>query len=187
MIDKEELATDTFVYRFALPEEDKTLGHLTCEYLQFEATLGGQKLQRYYHPLSKVTDTGYVDLLIKVYLRNMEFQQGGLFTQHVDKMKVGDNSMRITGIGGDVAYLGGSEFRIREEDGGELIDKRIKRVGMIAAGSGISPMFQLVQTVADSRGDNTSLSLIYSSRTPVRNMANLFRNLSNKTLAFSTI
>ena len=86
-----------------------------------------------------------------------------------------------------MAYLGGSEFRIREEDGGELIDKRIKRVGMIAAGSGISPMFQLVQTVADSRGDNTSLSLIYSSRTPVRNMANLFRNLSNKTLAFSTI
>ena len=56
-------------------------------------------------------------------------------------MKVGDNSMRITGIGGDVAYLGGSTFRIREEEGAEMVDKRIKRVGMIAAGSGISPMF----------------------------------------------
>ena len=33
LIEKEELATDTYVYRFALPEEDMTLGHLTCEYL----------------------------------------------------------------------------------------------------------------------------------------------------------
>ena len=73
LIEKEELATDTFVYRFALPDEDKTLGHFTCEYLQFEATIDGQVYQRYYHPLSKVTDTGYVDLLIKVYLRNFEF------------------------------------------------------------------------------------------------------------------
>jgi len=40
-----------------------------------------------------------------------------------------------------------------------------KRVGMIAAGSGITPMFQLIQTIADSK-DTTSLSLIYSSRTP---------------------
>lgn len=37
---------------------------------------------------------------------------------------------------------------------------------MIAAGSGITPMFQLVQTVADSPSDKTALSLIYSNRTP---------------------
>jgi len=36
---------------------------------------------------------------------------------------------------------------------------------MIAAGSGITPMFQLTQTVADS-DENNSLSLIYTNRTP---------------------
>jgi hypothetical protein len=30
LISKEELATDTFVYRFALPKEDTSLGHYTC-------------------------------------------------------------------------------------------------------------------------------------------------------------
>lgn len=40
------------------------------------------------------------------------------------------------------------------------------KVGMIAGGSGITPMFQLIQTVADLKDDHTGLSLIYSSRTP---------------------
>ena len=55
---KEELATDTFVYRMAFDDEhaDKALGHLTCQYLQFEIEIEGQKIQRYYHPMSKVTD-----------------------------------------------------------------------------------------------------------------------------------
>ena len=74
LVEKDELATDTFVYRFALPEEDRPLGHFTCQYLQFEATIDGQKYQRFYHPLSKVADQGYVDLLIKVYLRNFQHQ-----------------------------------------------------------------------------------------------------------------
>ena len=30
LVGKDELATDTFIYRFALPEEQKTLGHHTC-------------------------------------------------------------------------------------------------------------------------------------------------------------
>ena len=70
LVSKDELATDTFVYRFALPEENQSLGHFTCQYLKFEAIVGGEKFERFYHPLSKVSDTGYVDLLIKVYLRN---------------------------------------------------------------------------------------------------------------------
>ena len=48
------------------------------------------------------------------------------------------------------------------------MEKRlIKNVGMIAGGSGIAPMFQLIQTVTDLENDSTSLSLLYSNRTPV--------------------
>jgi hypothetical protein len=76
LIGKEELATDTFAYRFALPDQTKTLGHETCQYLEFEAELLNKETgkteihTRYYHPMSKVIDSGYLDLLIKVYLRN---------------------------------------------------------------------------------------------------------------------
>ena len=45
-------------------------------------------------------------------------------------------------------------------------ERQIDRVGMIAAGSGITPMYQLIQTVTDSPVDRSALSLIYSNRTP---------------------
>lgn len=72
--------------------------------------------------MSKVQDTGYVDLLVKVYIRNFQHQKGGLFTQHIDKMREGDKSMKITALGGDVAYLGQSNFFIKSEDG--VIEKK---------------------------------------------------------------
>ena len=34
LANRQELSPDTYVYRFALPEE-RPLGHLTCQYLQF--------------------------------------------------------------------------------------------------------------------------------------------------------
>jgi NAD(P)H-flavin reductase len=115
---KEELATDTYVYRFALPDPAKTLGHATCQYLEFEAEVVNRETRqkeihkRYYHPMSKVIDNGYVDLLIKVYLRNFKHPTGGLFSQYIDGMREGD-TMKITGIGGDIEYEGESNFKIR--------------------------------------------------------------------------
>ena len=66
-----------------------------------------ERLTRFYHPLSKVIDSGYVDLLIKVYLRNFKHPQGGLFSQFIDRMKEG-TKMRISGLGGDIVYHGHS-------------------------------------------------------------------------------
>jgi hypothetical protein len=48
--------------------------------------------------------------------------------------------MRVTGIAGDIFYLGNSQFMLRNKEG-ILEQKYIKRVGMIAAGSGLTPMF----------------------------------------------
>ena len=62
LLGKDELASDTFVYRFELPDTSKTLGHQTCEYLEFEAEILNketnqlEKHSRYYHPMSKVID-----------------------------------------------------------------------------------------------------------------------------------
>ena len=88
--------------------------------------------------------------------------------------------MRITGIGGDIVYKGHSQFMIRNAETKQMEKRRIKNIGMIAGGSGIAPMYQvsiishliwrvkqLLQTVADLDNDVTSLSLLYSNRTPV--------------------
>lgn len=88
-------------------------------------------------------------------------------TQHIDRMKEGDQSLKITALGGDIIYEGNGQFQLRDPDTKEMRPKQLKRIGMIAAGSGIAPMYQLAQTVGDLRNDLTSLSLIYSNRTPV--------------------
>lgn len=135
-----ELGGDSFVYRFAIPGRDSCLGHQTCQYLEFEADVenGTKQMTRYYHPMSKVNDSGILDLLIKVYLRNFKFPQGGAFTQFIDTMAEGQ-TMRVTGIAGDIYYTGDSMFMVRKD--GVLQPQKITKVGMIAAGSGLTPMF----------------------------------------------
>ena len=49
--------------------------------------------------------------------------------------------MQITAIGGDMYYTGNSTFMVRDQESKELKERAIDRVGMIAAGSGITPMF----------------------------------------------
>jgi len=49
--------------------------------------------------------------------------------------------MQITAIGGDMHYMGNSSFMIRDKATQEMKERQIDRVGMIAAGSGITPMY----------------------------------------------
>lgn len=49
--------------------------------------------------------------------------------------------MKITAIGGDIAYHGRGKFEVRDPETKEMKGKRLNRVGMIAAGSGIAPMY----------------------------------------------
>jgi ferredoxin-NADP reductase len=93
--------------------------------------------------MSKVTDQGIVDLLIRVYGKNMQYPKGGEFTQFVDTMKEGD-TLEVTAVAGDIFYLGDSQFMIRNASTGLLEQKMYKKVGMIAAGAGLTPMFQLI-------------------------------------------
>lgn len=51
--------------------------------------------------------------------------------------------MRITALGGDIVYEGDQIFSLRNPVTKEMDQKRVKRVGMVAAGSGIAPMYQL--------------------------------------------
>ena len=57
---------------------------------------------------------------------------------------------------------------VRDLQTKQLVQQKYKRVGMIAAGSGITPMFQLIQTISDAGAhDTTSLSLIGRACAPL--------------------
>lgn len=53
-------------------------------------------------------------------------------------------TMKITGIGGDITYNGHSNFFLRNKESGLMEPRKFKNVGMIAGGSGIAPMYQVI-------------------------------------------
>jgi len=56
-------------------------------------------------------------------------------------MKEGDGDLSITSIGGDICYMGNNKFLLRNPETFEMEEKTFNKIGMIAAGSGITPMF----------------------------------------------
>ncbi len=60
---------------------------------------------------------------------------------------------------GNLQYVGNGQFLIKNEK-----SKKFNKIGMICGGTGITPMFQLIQKIILTRGDNTGLSLIYCTK-----------------------
>ncbi len=109
-----------------------------------------------------------MDLVVKVYFRNVhpKFPDGGKMTQHLESMEVGKDSIDVRGPNGLLEYLGGGAFAIRPDKMTPPKRSQVKRVSMIAGGTGITPMLQLVRDVfraGDS--DRTQLALLFANQT----------------------
>ena len=129
------------VYRFvfALPNPDDVLGLPTGQHIALRATIHGKMVQRSYTPVSNNKDLGRIELLIKVYPQ-------GLMTNHLAGMEVGD------------------EIDIRGPKGAMQYSRTYaKNIGMIAGGTGITPMYQLIRAICEDEGDSTQVSLLYAS------------------------
>ena len=84
LVEKEHLSHDTRRFRFALPSKDHVLGlpvgqHITLRYKQPD----GKVVMRSYTPVTSDDTLGYVDLVVKIYFKNVhpKFPQGGKMSQ----------------------------------------------------------------------------------------------------------
>lgn len=86
-----KISPDTFVFRFALPSESHRLGLPIGQNIQVRATINGGEIIRAYTPVSSNDDFGFMDLLIKVYFKNVhpKFPDGGLMSQYIHGLEVG--------------------------------------------------------------------------------------------------
>lgn len=87
-----------------------------------------------------VKQKGYVDFLIKVYFANVvpRFPDGGIMSQYVNNMKIGDQ-MLMEGPKGRLEYNGFGNFVISKK---EILGK--KKIGCVAGGTGITPVYQVI-------------------------------------------
>jgi len=156
---KIQISKDGYVLRFIVPEESSSSKFKTCRYVYLEGILTktGEVMKRPYHPISLDTDKGFIDIFIKVYEKNPR-EKFGIFSNYLANLQEGQ-VITLYGTYGHMEYKGIGKFSIIKDK--SEIEKKVKKIGMIAGGSGIAPMFQLIQKITSSRRDNTAISIIY--------------------------
>jgi len=127
-------------YRFALPGKNDSLGLPIGQHVSLSATIDGKEIVRSYTPVSSdAVDKGYFDLLIKSY-------PTGNISKYVANMKVGE-TIKAKGPKGQMVYTPGL----------------VRAFGMIAGGTGITPMLQIIRAILLNDEDNTRVDLIFAN------------------------
>jgi nitrate reductase (NAD(P)H) len=163
LVERKELSRDVRLLRFALPSPDHTLGLPVGKHVLVCATINGKPCMRAYTPTSAPDSAGHFDLLVKVYFSNehTDFPTGGVMTQHLDSLPV-NSVIDVKGPRGHVEYAGRGTFLLN----GGRTRRHVRRLAMVAGGSGITPMYQVIQAVMrDQPEDATEMHLVYANRT----------------------
>lgn len=86
---KAQIAKNSFILRFLLPDNDKPLGINVCQHVLLESEvpeLG--KMKKPFQPISSDTDTGFIDFLVKVYPKKETSKEYGAFSNHLINLEV---------------------------------------------------------------------------------------------------
>ncbi|KAH9397244.1 PREDICTED: NADH-cytochrome b5 reductase 3-like [Rhagoletis zephyria] len=166
LIEKEIISHDTRRFRFGLPSADHVLGLPTGQHISTSTTLDGKLVARSYTPVSSDDDHGHFDLVVKVYFANVHpnFPKGGQMSQFLEQMAIGD-TINVRGPNGNLIYKGQGKFGVRSSAKLPHEVKQYSKVGMIAGGTGITPMLQIIRQVFKDENDGTQIWLLYANQT----------------------
>ncbi|XP_010881833.2 NADH-cytochrome b5 reductase 2 [Esox lucius] len=166
LTEKEDISHDTKRFRFALPTPTHILGLPIGQHVYLSAKVNGSLVIRAYTPVSSDQDRGFVDLVVKIYRKNTHpsYPEGGKMSQHLDTMSIGDK-IDFRGPNGLLVYTGNGKFAIRPDKKSEAKVRKFKHLGMIAGGTGITPMLQLIRSITADPADQTKCSLIFANQT----------------------
>ena len=169
LIRKQVLSHDTARFTFGLPSEKHVLGLPTGQHVSIRfKDKDGKMVQRSYTPVTDDTTLGEVSLVIKVY-RPLppKFPEGGKMSQYIDSLKIGDK-IQMKGPKGHLTWKGrgGGHFSVKPL-GKPLQERSCKCIGMIAGGTGITPMLQVLNAIFTNPGDSSvQVKMIYANQTP---------------------
>merc|ERR1719382_851744 len=102
----------------------------------------GKTPARPYTPITTNDQAGYFELLVKGY-------PTGVVSKYLTSLKPGD-AVEVIGPFPNLPYTANMK----------------KKVGMIAGGSGITPMLQVIKEILKNPADKTEITLIFCNQTP---------------------
>ncbi|GBG32547.1 NADH-cytochrome b5 reductase 1 [Hondaea fermentalgiana] len=177
LIERKDLSHDTRLYRFGLPKPNDVFGLPIGKHIKVfcptpkgikegewngrpDVDFGKPEIERKYTPTSSDKNLGYFDLFIKVYHGGVleQFSDGGKMSLYFETLKVGD-TIDVQGPFGLYEYLGKGTFKIMRKT------REVKKVGMLAGGTGITPMLQVITAIMSDDSDATEVSLIFANKT----------------------
>lgn len=142
LVKRTELSHNVAKFRFDLPTPDSVLGlpigqHIICR----GKDDNGELVTKPYTPTTLDSDVGYFELVIKMYPQ-------GKMSHHFREMQEGD-----------FLAVKGPKGRFKYEPG------KYRAFGMLAGGTGITPMFQVARAILENPSDKTKVHLIYANVT----------------------
>ncbi|KAJ4978435.1 hypothetical protein NE237_009215 [Protea cynaroides] len=142
LVKRTQLSHNVAEFRFALPTPTSVLGlpigqHISCK----GSDSNGEEIIKPYTPTTLDSDVGYFELVIKMYPQ-------GRMSHHFREMRVGDY-LAVKGPKGRFKYQPG----------------QVRAFGMLAGGSGITPMYQVTRAILENPKDKTNVYLIYANVT----------------------
>lgn len=141
LVEKVQLSPNVYRFVFQLPNPKGVIGLPIGQHVAIKAMINGASVSRSYTPTSNNLDLGKLELVIKCY------PDGILTGQYLEHLEVGDK-VEFRGPKGAMKYHSGL----------------CKKIGMIAGGTGITPMYQLIRAICEDDRDTTEISLIYANR-----------------------
>ncbi|CAK9322821.1 unnamed protein product [Citrullus colocynthis] len=142
LVKRTKLSHNVAKFTFILPKPDSILGlpigqHLSCRGKDGQ----GEEVIKSYTPTTLDSDVGYFELVIKMYPQ-------GRMSHHFREMRIGDY-LAVKGPKGRFKYQPG----------------QVHAFGMLAGGSGITPMYQVARAILENPNDKTKVHLIYANVT----------------------
>ena len=110
-------------------------------------------------------NANHVDVLIKEYPKTDEHPNGGQMSQYVHSLAPGA-LLTVWGPRGKIQYKGMGKFVLREdkETGDFTKIKSTAHIAMLAGGTGLAPMLQVIRAVLGDKNDTTKMTLIFANR-----------------------
>lgn len=159
---KEQVSHDTRLFRFALQSKDHVLGLPIGQHISLRFKDANEKIvSRSYTPTSSDDEIGYVDFVIKVYFPNVhpKFPDGGKMSHYLEQLSIGD-TIDMMGPKGKLEYKGKGLFEITKKP---VQSRKVTKVGMIAGGTGITPMLQIINAII-KEGAKVEMSLLFANQ-----------------------
>ncbi|XP_044721403.1 oxidoreductase molybdopterin binding domain-containing protein [Hirsutella rhossiliensis] len=185
LVCKKPASHDSRIFRFALSHDEQKLGlpvgqHVFLRAKKINDAAGeGEMMQRAYTPYSDNNQRGFLDILIKVYFPSRGSTKagatfpGGKMTMLLENTRIDGGldelTVEIKGPVGHFTYLG--DGQVQWGPGNRI--RKVRRLAMIAGGSGITPIWSTLRAIADEymacppskRRQPMQVWLVYGNRT----------------------